>query len=541
MRCGTKERGIIVKQQDLIGGETLANAVERAYEAGQTDYSLEPLVYETASGEAVGTIQAGDSVIFCCRRGEREIELTDAFTDPAFAGFAREQIDPLTFVILTMYHEKYTYLPVAFAPSRVSATLAETLAQANLRQLHCAESEKYAHVTFFLNGGNGTAFVGEDDVCIPSPKGVAFDTVPALSLPQVASRVAEGISSGYDFIVTNFANGDVIGHTSNDSAKIETARIVDQYLGETLAVAKAAGYTTLITADHGNLERMHTPDGKPDVAHTENLVAFVMVPPDGTAEHLPRKAFDSARADGALCDVAPSVLAALGVSQPAEMTGKPLFEIEQTGKVLLIILDGWGMGEPNDENPIFAAQTQVWNSLLKKYPVRYLRASGEAVGLESGKAGNSEAGHLNIGAGRKVLQDDVRLESAMQDGSFGENPVFVAAVEQAKKTGKAVHLLALLTKKSSHGSIDYPLELLNLCKRLEQEEVYVHVIFDGRSTAPGSAPALLRELEEDMRQNGVGRIVSGVGRGIALDRDKNWAKVKKAYDSLTAGTGTRYR
>ena len=129
----------------------------------------------------------------------------------------------------------------------------------------------------------------------------------------------------------------------------------------------------------------------------------------------------------------------------------------------------------------------------------------------------------------------------MKDGSFGENPVFIAAVESAKKSGKAVHLLALLTKKSSHGSIDYPLELLDLCKRLGQDEVYVHIIFDGRSTPPGSAPALLRELDETMRKKGVGRIVSGIGRGIALDRDKNWVKVKKAYESLTAGKGARYR
>lgn len=530
-----------MKQQTTFGAEALAKAVERAYEEGQLDYSLEPLNLEDDAGKAFGTIEAGDSVIFCCRRGEREIELTDAFTDPSFTGFAREKLDPLSFVILTMYHEKYTYLPVAFAPSRVRDTLAETVAKASLRQLHCAESEKYAHVTFFLNGGNGAAFPGEDDVCIPSPKGVAFDTVPALSLPQVATRVAEGISDGYDFIVTNFANGDVIGHTSNDKAKIETAHILDKYLGETLQRAKAAGYTTLITADHGNLERMHTPDGKPDVAHTENLVAFVMVPAEGTAQHLPRTAFDPARADGALCDVAPTVLAALGVAQPAEMSGKPMFAADHAGKVLLIILDGWGMGEPNAGNPIVVAETPVWDDLLRRYPVRYLRASGDAVGLESGKAGNSEAGHLNIGAGRMVPQDDVRLEAAMQDGSFGENPVFVEAVERARKSGKAVHLLALLTKKSSHGSIDYPLELLKLCKRLEQEKVFVHIIFDGRSTPPGSAPTLLRELEETLQNTGVGQVVSGVGRGIALDRDKNWAKVRKAYDSLTAGTGKRYR
>ncbi len=223
------------------------------------------------------------------------------------------------------------------------------------------------------------------------------------------------------------------------------------------------------------------------------------------------------------------------------MLGKPQFQPEKTGKVLLIILDGWGMGAQDETNPIFLAETPVWDDLLKNHPVRYLRASGNAVGLEDGKAGNSEAGHLNIGAGRVVPQDDVRLENAMKDGAFGENPVFVSAVEQAKQSGKAVHLFALLTKKSSHGSIDYPLELLGLCKRLEMENVYVHIIFDWRSTPPGSAPELLRELEEKMRQIGVGTIVSGVGRGIALDRDKNWAKVKKAYDSLTIGKGARYR
>ena len=528
-------------KRDEIGGEALTKAVEAAYAAGQIDYSLEPLHLENATGEPVGTIQTGDSVIFCCRRGEREIELTDAFTDPSFTGFVREQIDPLTFVILTMYSEKYTYLPVAFAPSRVNETLAEAVSAAGLRQLHCAESEKYAHVTFFFNGGNGQPFSGEEDVCIPSPKGVPFDQVPALSLPAVAERVCEGIEKGFDLIITNFANGDVIGHTANDAAKIETARIVDEHLERVVTAAQAAGYTTFVTADHGNLERMRTPDGKPDVAHTENLVAFLMIPPQGVSAEPDGTTFDPDMSDGALCDVAPSVLAALGASAPAGMKGKPLFAVPETGKTLLIILDGWGMGKEDDTNPIFLAGAPYWNSLLQSCPVRYLRASGEAVGLEPGKAGNSEAGHLNIGAGRVVPQDDVRLESAMRDGSFSENPVFIEAIEEAKRRGKAVHLFALLTKKSSHGSIDYPLELLDLCKRKGQEKVYLHIIFDGRSTPPGSAPQLLRELEATMREKGVGRIVSGVGRGVALDRDKNWTKVKKAYDSLTLGTGARYR
>ncbi len=530
-----------MKNQSFFGGEALAKAVERAYEAGQTDYSLEPLNLENESGEAIGTVQAGDSVIFCCRRGEREIELTDAFTDPAFAGFERDKLDDLTFVILTMYNEKYTYLPVAFAPSRVSDTLAETVAKAGKTQLHCAESEKYAHVTFFLNGGNGKPFDKEDDFCVPSPKGVPFDTVPALSLPAVAERVIEGVRQGYDLIVTNFANGDVIGHTASESAKLEASRIVSEKLESVIAAAKQSGYTTLVTADHGNLERMRTAEGKPDVAHTDNLVPFVIVPPAGKETAVMNHPCDPAAQDGALCDVSPTVLAYLGVHQPAGMTGKPLVSPSETGKVLLVILDGWGMGTKDETDPIYLADTPYWDGLMRENRVFYLRASGPFVGLEDGKAGNSEAGHLNIGAGRVVPQDDVRLEAAMQDGSFANNPIFVYAVQKAKDAGKAVHLFALLTKKSSHGCIDYPLALLDLCKRLGQETVYVHIIFDGRSTTPGSAPSLLRALEETMTNKGVGCIVSGVGRGIALDRDKNWQKVRRAYESLTNGVGARYR
>jgi len=531
-----------MKLENFFGGNALAGAVEQSYAAGQIDYSLEPLNLETDAGEPVGTVQAGDSVIFCCRRGEREIELTDAFTDDSFAGFERKKIDPLTFVILTMYSEKYTGLPVAFAPSRVSETLAETVSAAGLTQFHCAESEKYAHVTFFLNGGNGTPFPGEDDACVPSPKGVPFDTVPALSLAEVSERVCQSLEKGYDLVVTNFANGDVIGHTSNDKAKIQTAGIVDRHLEKVVRAARAAGYTTFITADHGNLERMRKPDGKPDVAHTDNPVACVRVPAEGGPANPTSEISDAGHIDGALCDVAPTVLAALGLKAPESMQGKPLFAPQAGGgKVLLIILDGWGIGKQDGTNPIHIAPTPFWDSLLQSYETRYLRASGEFVGLERGKAGNSEAGHLNIGAGRIVPQDDVRLENAMEDGSFSRNPVFVSAIENAKSHGAAVHLFALLTKKSSHGSIDYPLELLGLCKRLGQQTVFVHIIFDGRSTEPGSAPTLLRELEQSMREKGVGTIVSGVGRGIALDRDKNWAKVKKAYDSLTVGEGKRYR
>jgi len=158
------------------GGDALARAVEKIYENnGGSEYGFEPMnLYE--NGEAVGLVRPGDGVIFCCRRGERETELTDAFTDPNFRGFERKMLDPLDFVILTMYSEKYTYLPIAFAPSKVQKTLAEVLSAHGKTQLHLAESEKFAHVTFFFNGGNQRPFDGEDDIRIPSRR--AFRSIP---------------------------------------------------------------------------------------------------------------------------------------------------------------------------------------------------------------------------------------------------------------------------------------------------------------------------------------------------------------------------
>ncbi len=514
----------------LAGGEALAKAVEQEYTKGNQDYHLKPLNLMDKEGKAVGTVKENDGVIFCCRRGEREVELTDAFTDPNFKGFERKQLSPLDFVILTMYNEKYTYLPIAFAPAKVQKTLAQVLSEAGKTQMHLAESEKYAHVTFFFNGGNQTPFKGEDDIRIPSPKGVPFDQVPELSLPKVAQTLCEGIDKGYDFIVTNFANGDVIGHTSSDEAKRKATPAVDRYVKQAIEHAVAAGYRVLLTADHGNIEILHKEDGSSHVSHTCNLVACIGV---GDGMKL-------TRTDGKLCDVAPTVLQAMGIAQPKEMTGKSFFDFDGTSKVLLLILDGWGLGEHNDNNPIWSEPTPYWDWLLQNREYAKLEASGPAVGLEQGKTGNSEAGHINLGSGRVVLQDDVRLENAMRDGSFAQNPMFVETIENCKRKGTALHLFALLTKKSSHGSIDYPLAILDIAKKHGLKDVYIHIIFDGRSTDPGSAPALLRELGNQLEDKGVGMIVSGVGRGVALDRDQNWAKVQSAYDSLVHGKGIEY-
>jgi len=518
----------------MRGGTALAKTVRELYQAGQTDYYLEPIVLADTDGKAVGRIQDGDAAIFCCRRGEREIQLTEAFTDPNFNHFPRPEFQNLPFVILTLYHEKFKDLPVAFAPTKVRGTLGETVSRAGLRQLRVAESEKFAHVTFFLNGSENQPFDGENDIRIPSPKGVPFDQVPQLSLAQVCEQVQLGIRQGYDLIVTNFANGDVIGHTANCEAKVQCAGIVDHHLGQVVDAALAADYVVMVTADHGNLEVMTNPDGTPHVSHTTNLVPFILIDPASSSVPSLR--------NGKLADISPTVLSALDIERPSVMDGASLapgYNWGEKSHVLLVILDGWGLGPEDDSNPIFSANTPVWDEYLCRYPNSCLQASGQAVGLQKGKAGNSEAGHMNIGAGRIVPQDDVRLDMAMQDGSFYANETFVHVIEDVKERNTNLHLIALLTEKSSHGSIDYPLALLQMAKKRELEQVYIHVIFDGRSTEPGSAPDLLQKFEEQIEEIGVGQIVTGVGRGIALDRDGNYAKTQRAFDALVLGSGVK--
>ncbi len=517
------------------GGAGLADAVRSLYGEGQTDYFLEPLVMEDGHGKAVGRIGDGDAVVFCCRRGEREIQLTEAFVDPALPHFPRHEFHDLTFVTLTLYHEKFKDLPVAFAPTRLEDTLGEVVSRAGMRQLHVAESEKYAHVTFFFNGGHNQPFPGEDDVRVPSLQGIPFARQPEMSLPELTEQILRGVAEGYHLIVANFANGDVLGHSSSREVKIACAALVDARLEQVVKCARAAGYVCVVTADHGNLEEMTHSDGRPHVSHTANPVPLVLIDQDASSPLRVR--------DGRLADVAPTVLRALDLEPPDAMTGDSLAPDHDWGgrrRVLLLILDGWGTGRDDESNPIWLAPTPVWDDLTGRYPCVQLQAAGGAVGLRAGKPGNSEAGHMNLGAGRVVLQDDVRLDLAMQDGSFYRNQILCCAIEEVKRKGTSLHLIGLLTEKSSHGSIEYPLALLRMAADRGLHQVYLHLVFDGRSTEPGSAPAMLERLESQVQEIGVGQIVSGVGRGIALDRDGDYNRTRRAYDALVFGVGRTY-
>jgi len=524
----------MVNSSHRHGAKALAEGVRALYREGQTDYSLEPILLVDGQDQPIGRIVDGDTVIFCCKRGEREIQLTEAFTEVGFDRFSHPAFQNLTFAILTLYHQKFKDLPVAFAPVRVSDTLGEVVSRAQLRQLRVAESEKFAHVTFFFNGGENQPFAGEEDVSIPSLSGFPLDQVPELSLSQVADQVIRGMEQGYELIVTNFANGDVIGHTHNCQAKRRCAEWVDQHLGRVINSALTADYVVLVTADHGNLEVMVNADGTSNGSHTSNPVPFLLIDP--------RAHLLDEMAAGKLADIAPTILQLLDVEKPDSMIGASLIQgCEQDGprRVLLIILDGWGIGKQDGTNPIYLAQTPVWDDLTRRYPSTQLQAAGEAVGLKRGKAGNSEAGHMNIGAGRIVPQDDARIDLAMREGSFYTNPTLCNAIEEVRERNTSLHLIGLLTEKSSHGSIEYPLALLKMAKARGVEKVCIHVIFDGRSTEPGTAPAMLEKLERQIEEIGMGQIVTGVGRAYALDRGGNYAKTQRAYDAFVSGVGKK--
>ena len=289
------------------------HAMEASYAAGVTDEFVKPVVCDPN-----GRIQSGDSVIFMNFRPDRAREMTYALTQPDFDGFRRKIVaEHLHYVCTTRYDEKLTGLPVAFPPEELHDTLGEIVSAHGLRQLRIAETEKYAHVTFFFNGGTETQYPGEDRVLIPSPREYpTYDLIPEMSAFKIKDELVRRIRTGtYDMIVCNFANCDMVGHTGVMSAAIQAVECVDRCLGEVVAAAQEMGYTLLVTADHGNADRMVEPDGSPNTAHTTNLVPLVLVGSD-----LPL------RPHGRLSDIAPTMLELMHIEPKPAMTGESLIE-----------------------------------------------------------------------------------------------------------------------------------------------------------------------------------------------------------------------
>ena len=295
-----------------VTAASATSAVGESYERGITDEFVEPTVILGADGAPVGTPSAGDALVFFNFRPDRARELTRAFVDPQFAGFERPVVPRLRFVCLTEYDPTIP-APVAFSKDLPCCVLADVIADAGLRQLHIAETEKYAHVTFFFNGGSEPPKAREERVLVPSPKAATYDLQPEMSAPEVTARLVEAIRADRaDFYVVNFANCDMVGHTGVLDAAVAAVEAVDTAVGAIVEAVRARGGATLITADHGNAEKMaEDVGGGAFTAHTLSPVPFICVA-DGVTE---------VRDGGILADVAPTILALLGLARPAEWTG----------------------------------------------------------------------------------------------------------------------------------------------------------------------------------------------------------------------------
>ncbi len=300
-------------------GRSAETIILDSYREGVTDEFVIP------TRVASGAVESGDGVIFYNFRPDRSRQLTQVFVTSDFSAFPREKIEPLTFVTFTQYDGKFPVL-VAFEPQNLNNILGEVIAKNGLKQFRTAETEKYAHVTYFFNGGLEMPFEGEDRELIPSPSVATYDLEPEMSALEVTQTARSAIEKGiYSFIVINYANPDMVGHTGIMDATITAIETVDHCLGHLLESINKAGGTAIIIADHGNAELMWDEGGNPWTAHTTNPVPFILV--EGEGRKIPGHGADvPLRNDGCLADIAPTILEILKIPQPPEMTGRSMID-----------------------------------------------------------------------------------------------------------------------------------------------------------------------------------------------------------------------
>ena len=302
----------------LVKGEgkqatDMVQAMQESYDADITDEFIKPINNSTVDG----TIKEGDVVIFFNYRNDRAKELTSVLTQHDIPEQGMATIPGLQYYCMTPYDSSFTGVHILFDKQDVANTLAEYLSKAGKKQLHIAETEKYAHVTFFFNGGREAPFDGEDRILVPSPKVATYDLKPEMSAFEVGDKLTAAIGEEkYDFIVVNFANGDMVGHTGIYPAIEKAVVTIDECCRQVIEAAKAHGYGTIIIADHGNADHAINEDGTPNTAHSLNPVPFIYISNDAKATV----------ENGRLADVAPSLLHILGMAQPAEMDGHDLIK-----------------------------------------------------------------------------------------------------------------------------------------------------------------------------------------------------------------------
>ncbi len=303
---------MLVNAKALYSNEDAASALQAAYDRGENDEFVSPTLIGSAPG-----ITDGDAVVFINFRADRAREISQAFAEPDFDGFQRTTPNLSAFVCMTQYLEGMP-AAVAFPPEQLHGLLGQCLSDRGLRQLRIAETEKYAHVTFFFNGGEEQLFDGEERILVPSPKVATYDLQPEMSSRELAQKLDEAIRGGrFDVIICNVANPDMVGHTGSLVAAVAAVEAVDHCLGVTLEAVRASHGELLITADHGNVEQMSDPvSGQSHTAHTTNPVPLLYFGRPATA-----------LTGGSLRDIAPTMLYLLGITAPAEMTGRPLLEL----------------------------------------------------------------------------------------------------------------------------------------------------------------------------------------------------------------------
>ncbi|OUN77718.1 phosphoglycerate mutase (2,3-diphosphoglycerate-independent) [Alistipes sp. An54] len=292
-------------------------AVEKSYANEVTDEFIKPIVHVDAAGQPIGLIRPNDLVIFFNYRNDRAKELTIVLTQQDMPEAGMHTM-PLYYCCMTPYDAKFTGLHILFDKADVPDTIGEWVSKQGLKQLRIAETEKYAHVTFFLNGGREDKFPGEERILVASPKVATYDLQPEMSAPEVADKLVAALGERkFDFICLNFANGDMVGHTGVYDAIVKAVKAVDQCVAKVVEAARANGYEVVMIADHGNADNAINPDGTPNTAHSLNPVPIVVVSDRVKAVH-----------NGILADVAPTVLKLMGLPQPEEMTGKVLVEMK---------------------------------------------------------------------------------------------------------------------------------------------------------------------------------------------------------------------
>lgn len=303
---------LLVKGEGKQATDMVA-AMQESYDEGVTDEFVKPIHNSGIAGG--GNISEGDAVIFFNYRNDRAKELTTVLTQHDMPEAGMETVKDLQYYCMTPYDASFTGVHIIFDKENVVNTLGEYLSSLGKKQLHIAETEKYAHVTFFFNGGREEPYKGEDRILVASPKVATYDLKPEMSAYEVKDKLVDAIrSEKYDFIVVNYANGDMVGHTGVYEAIEKAVKAVDACVRDTVEAAKAAGYEVIIIADHGNADNAENPDGTPNTAHSLNPVPCIYVTENK----------DAKVANGRLADVAPTMLKIMGLEQPKEMTGKAL-------------------------------------------------------------------------------------------------------------------------------------------------------------------------------------------------------------------------